>query len=135
MKHLLLAGMILNAGPALAWNESQDFRGLKIYEATGEGISLSLVCDPEGAMIPPENHLMIKAGGETYSGEYKISTADREFEGTVQSGTMVSNEREAWDEVIAVLKSGSELNVSINGMNYAVSTGEAFAVKCGTSEE
>ncbi len=119
----------------MAWDESKDFRGLRIYKATGEGIELSLVCDPDGAMIPPENHLMIKAGGETYSGEYKISTADREFEGTVQSGTMVSNEREAWDEVIAVLKSGPELKVSINGMDYTVNTGEAFAGKCGTSEE
>ena len=48
MKHCLIAALCLLSGPAFAWTETKDFRGLHVYEASGEGVALSVVCDQIG---------------------------------------------------------------------------------------
>ena len=135
MKHCLIAALCLLSGPAFAWTETKDFRGLHVYEASGEGVALSVVCDPDGAMIPPENHLMMTVQGESYSGDYQIKSSERSFEGNIQNGTLVSTDGDPWNEVIAVLRSGSEIDLSINGMSYALNTDQPFPVECGSSAE
>ena len=135
MKHCLIAALCLASGPALAWTETKDFRGLHVYEASGEGVALSVVCDPDGAMIPPENHLMMTVQGENYSGDYQLKSSERSFEGQIQNGTLVSTDGDPWNEVIAVLRSSSEIDLSINGMSYALNTEQPFPVECGSSAE
>lgn len=135
MKHCLITALCLLSDPAFAWTETKDFRGLHVYEASGEGVALSVVCDPDGAMIPPENHLMMTVQGENYSGDYHIKSSERSFEGKIQNGTLVSTEGDPWNEVIAVLRSGSEIDLSINGMSFALNTDQPFPVECGSSAE
>ncbi len=94
-----------------------------------------MVCDPDGAMIPPENHLMMTVQGENYSGDYQIKSSERSFEGKIQNGTLVSTDGDPWNEVIAVLRSGSEIDLSINGRSYALNTDQPFPVECGSSAE
>lgn len=135
MKYCLITALCLLSGPAFAWTETKDFRGLHVYEATGEGVALSVVCDPDGAMIPPENHLMMTVQEENYSGDYQIKSSERSFEGKIQNGTLVSTDGDPWNEVIAVLRSGSEIDLSINGMSFALNTDQPFPVECGSSAE
>lgn len=135
MKKYLPVFLCLAASPALAWQESEDFRGLHIYEAAGEGVSLSIVCDPDGAMIPPENHLAITVQGENPSGDYRIATKDAAFEGILTNGTLVSSDGVPWDKIISVLQSGAEVDLSVNGSSFSLNTGDPFPVSCGSSEE
>ena len=130
MKKSLIAALCLLSGPAFAWNETKDFRGLHIYETAGDGIQISVVCDPDGAIEPPENHIVITAGGQPRTGEYVIGAADRTFAGTVIDGTLIKSDGKLWTDALAVLSNDSKISVSIDEAEYSLDTGLPLISTC-----
>lgn len=78
--------------PAFAWDETTDFRGLHIYTASADGVVLSAVCDPDGAFIPPTNHLQIEVRGEPLEGAYKIKSETHTFSSDMIAGAVISRD-------------------------------------------
>lgn len=128
MKHCLIAALCLASGPALAWTETKDFRGLHVYEASGEGVAVSLVCDPDGAMIPPEHHLTFKIGGQEKAGEYMISAGGKSAKANLDFGTATDADFAA---IIDVLKAARTVDVSMDGKHYRIETDQPFSGSCG----
>ena len=132
MKHMALAAVFCVAAiPASAWEEETDFRGLHIYTASGDGISATAVCDPDGAFIPPTNHLSVTLDGEPLDGEYLIKSPTQAHQGKMVSGSAVSRDREDWKGLFGVLRSGSQIELMANGKTFRLDTGSAFPVSCG----
>ncbi|AZY95557.1 hypothetical protein EOJ32_17310 (plasmid) [Paracoccus sp. Arc7-R13] len=122
------------AAPAFAWDETTDFRGLHIYTASADGIALTAVCDPDGAFIPPTNHLQVDIQGQWLKGPYTLESEGNTFAGTMIAGTAVSRDKADWQQIIAILQSGSELKLTAGDQTYQVNTGTPFPVSCGASE-
>jgi hypothetical protein len=132
MRRFGLAAVLgLIASPALAWEETTDFRGLHVYTASGDGITATAVCDPDGAFIPPTNHLSIVVDGEPLDGDYLIKSPSKTHQGKMISGSAVSRDGEDWQGLVAVLRSGSQIEVTTNGKTFRFDTGSPFPVSCG----
>ncbi|MCZ0963105.1 hypothetical protein [Paracoccus benzoatiresistens] len=131
MKRFALVAILgLLASPALAWDEETDFRGLHIYTASGDGISATAVCDPDGAFIPPTNHLSITLDGDPLDGEYLIRSSTETHQGKMISGSAVSRDGQDWTGLISVLRSGSQIELTANGKTFRLDTGSPFPVDC-----
>lgn len=132
MKPMALAAVFCVAAiPASAWEEETDFRGLHIYTASGEGISATAVCDPDGAFIPSTNHLSITLDGEPLDGDYLIKSSTETHQGKMVSGSAVSRDGEDWKGLVSVLRSGSQIDLMANGKTFRLDTGTTFPVSCG----
>ncbi|MDQ1902234.1 hypothetical protein RAH32_17570 [Paracoccus sp. WLY502] len=127
----LVAALGLLASPALAWDEETDFRGLHIYTASGDGISATAVCDPDGAFIPPTNHLSVTLEGEPLDGDYLIMSSTETHQGKMVSGSAVSRDGEDWKGLVGVLRSGSQIELTANGKTFRFDTGSPLPVSCG----
>lgn len=132
MKALIIASITaLCAAPALAWEESTDFRGLHIYTASSESIAFTAVCDPDGAFIPPTNHLQVEVHGQPLEGPYTLKSEADTFTGTMTAGAAISRDETEWKDVVAVLQSGSEIELTAGDQTYRLDTGSPFPVSCG----
>ncbi len=121
------------AAPAFAWDETTDFRGLHIYTASSDGISLTAVCDPEGAFIPPANHLQLEVQGSPLEGPYSLKSEAHTFTGTMISGAVISRDEAEWDDVVAVLQGGSAIELTASDETYKIDTGSPLPVACGAN--
>lgn len=119
------------AAPAFAWDEATDFRGLHIYTASSEGISLTAVCDPDGAFIPPTNHLQVEIQGQPLEGPYSLKSDAHTFTGTMIAGAAISRDNAEWDDIVAVLKGGSAIELTAFNQTYKIDTGSPLPVSCG----
>ncbi|WP_103174599.1 hypothetical protein [Paracoccus sp. SY] len=132
MKHMAFAAAFCAvAVPASAWEEQTDFRGLHIYTASDDGIYATAVCDPDGAFVPPTNHLSVTLNGELLDGDYLIRSATETHQGKMVSGSAVSRDGEDWKGLVGVLRSGSQIELIANGKTFRLDTGSAFPVSCG----
>lgn len=122
----------LAAHAALAWEASEDFRGLQLYSVTDGPITLNLVCDPNGAFQPPSNHLAIKKADAGLDGPYRLTSEAASYEGILVGGTDISTGNKHWPDLIAVLKSGETLTLSLNGQDFDLDTASAFSATCGS---
>ena len=132
MKALIAASIIaLCAAPAFAWEEATDFRGLHIYTASSDHIELTAVCDPDGAFIPPTNHLQLEIHGQPLEGPYTLGSGADTFTGTMIAGAAISRDDAEWKDIVAVLRSGSELELTAGDQTYQLDTGAPFPLTCG----
>ncbi|TGN68328.1 hypothetical protein E4L95_01755 [Paracoccus liaowanqingii] len=132
MKALIAACSIaLCAAPAFAWDEATDFRGLHFYTASSDSIALTAVCDPGGAFIPPTNHLQIEIHGQPLEGPYTLKSGADTFTGTMIAGAAISREDAEWKDIVAVLRSGSELELTSADQTYQLDTEAPLPVTCG----
>lgn len=119
------------AAPAFAWDETTDFRGLHIYTASADGVVLTAVCDPDGAFIPPTNHLQIEVRGELLEGAYKLKSEAHTFASDMIAGAAISRDKADWNDIISVLHSGSEIELTAGNQIYKIDTGSSLPVTCG----
>lgn len=132
MKYLVFAAAFgAIAAPASAWEETTDFRGLHIYTASSEGISAVAVCDPDGAFIPPTNHLTMEIEGQFVDGEYLIKTPAASHDGSMVGGSAIDRDAQDWTALVTVLRSGSQIDVQVEGKTFRLETGSPFPVTCG----
>ena len=64
-----IAAFLLTMAPAFAWVHATDFRGLEIYDFEATGIDVQIICDPQGAFIPPIYSARLRFSQEDYNGE------------------------------------------------------------------
>lgn len=121
------------AAPAFAWDETTDFRGLHIYTVSSDGIALTAVCDPDGAFIPPTNHLQVEVQGQPLEGPYSLKSEAHTFTGTMIAGAAISRDEAEWDDVIAVLQGGSTIELIASDETYKIDTGSPLPVACGAN--
>ena len=130
MKSLMI-GLVMatiSCGAVAGTWEKGENKGLVVYRAIGPGIEVTMVCDPDKVMDPPEHHLTFKIGGQEKTGEYMISAGDKSTKVPLDYGTAMDTDLA---EIIDVLKAGPTINVSVEGKTYRIETDQPFSGTCG----
>lgn len=126
-----IAILIAISSPAFAWEHTTDFRGLEIYDFEDEGIDVQVICDPQGAFIPPIYSARIEFGQEDYEGEVMLQSGDASFTFEMKHGSILSSDEPSWKSLIEGLRSGSNLTLNAGGQTLQLETGSPFPVTCG----
>ena len=137
MKHTLSMLFVVAAGfvsPAMAWEKTTDFRGLEIYDYATSGISIKIVCDPDGAFIPPIYSARFETGQGDVEGSVALRTAEAAYTFDVSSGSVLMDDPESWSTLIHGLRSSSRFELATGDNVYRLDTGTPFPTACGAAE-
>ena len=126
-----IAAFLLTTAPAFAWVHATDFRGLEIYDYEASGIDVQIICDPQGAFIPPSYSARIEFGQEDYNGEAILQSGDASFTFEMKHGSVLPSDGPSWTSLIQGLRSGSDLVLTADGQTLRLDTGSPFPVSCG----
>lgn len=137
MKHTLSMLFVVAAGfvsPAMAWEKTTDFRGLEIYDYATSGISIKIVCDPDGAFIPPIYSTRFETGRGDVEGSVALRTTEAVYTFDVSSGSVLMDDPGSWSTLIHGLRSSSRLELATGDDVYRLDTGTPFPTACGAAE-
>ena len=128
-----IASLILTGtASAASWNATDD-KGLKIYNLDAGALQLTLVCDPEGAYIPPLGHLLVYVGGrELESGLLEVAARGSEFVPLkIHNGTVLARENGAhWEQATNVLFAGGAVALKAGGKQDLINLNSLGANTC-----
>lgn len=127
----ITATLLVMSAPAFAWEHTTDFRGLEIYDYEANGIDMQVICDPQGAFIPPIYSARIEFGKEDYEGEVILKSGDASFIFQMKYGSILPSDGPSWTSLIEGLRSGSNLMLTAGGQTLQLDTGSPFPVTCG----
>lgn len=135
MKFLVALSILgLTAGPAFAWNHQTDFRGLEIYDHESKTVDLQIICDPEGAFIPPIFSAEIAFNGIAYEGDLILKSDAGIFKTQAINGGVSAKDAKNWASLISAFRSSNEIELTAGGKIYQVDTSTPFPVSCGPAE-
>ncbi|WP_408595299.1 hypothetical protein ACIPCF_18845 (plasmid) [Paracoccus marcusii] len=128
-----IAALSVTASPALAWEHQTDFRGLEIYDFEATGIDVQIICDPQGAFVPPIYSARLRFSQEDYNGEAILQSGDASFTFEMKHGSVLPSDGPGWTSLIQGLRSGSDLVLTADGQTLTLDTGSPFPVTCGAT--
>lgn len=124
----------LAAGPAFAWNHQTDFRGLEIYDHETGTVDFQIICDPNGAFIPPIFSAEIAFNGIAYEGDMILKTDAGAFTAQAVNGGVSAKDATGWANLVNAFRSSAEIELTAGDQTYQVNTGTPFPVSCGASD-
>ena len=128
-----LAALALFTAPAIAWEH--DFtRGLDLYSATDNGVTIRLICDPNRVYGGTESMVLISVGGDTDLN----TTATLAFPGRETISAPLVHSRLAkrdmpdtqWRPLLDGLRNTSRLELTIGDNTRNVALGDPPAFTC-----
>lgn len=127
---LSLAVMALPVGAA-EWQSVED-KNLFLHTIQEGTARLELVCDPEGAWLPPEYHVVVTpAPGQFLEGttiEVRTETETQTF--PLSGGSVVSREPEVWNKVVATLSKPGPITFSAGGQDVSFTIEDELKADC-----
>ena len=124
----------LAAGPGFAWNHQTDFRGLDIYDHENGTVDFQIICDPNGAFIPPIFSAEVAFNGIAYEGDMVLKTDAGTFTAHAVNGGVSAKDATGWANLINAFRSSAEIELTAGNQTYQVDTGTPFPVSCGAAE-
>ena len=125
-----LAGLAFPVG-AGEWKSEED-KGLFLHTIQDGTARLELVCDPEGAWLPPEYHVVVTpAPGQFLQGtsiEVRTETETQTF--PLSGGSIVGREPEVWNKVVATLAKPGPITFSAGGKDVAFTIEGELTADC-----
>ena len=116
---------------AAEWQSAED-KGIFLHTIQDGTARLELVCDPEGAWLPPEFHVVVTpAPGQFLEGttiEVCTETETQTF--PLSGGSIVSREPEVWNKVVAILAKSGPITFSAGGQDVAFTIEGELTADC-----
>lgn len=128
-----IAALLATASPTLAWEHQTDFRGLEIYDFEATGIDVQIICDLQGAFVPPIYSARLRFSQEDYNGKAILQSGDASFTFEMKHGSVLPSDEPSWKSLIQGLRSGSNLVLTADGQTVRLDTGSPFPVTCGAT--
>lgn len=127
---LSLAGAAIPVSAA-QWQSTED-KGLFEYTLQEGTARLELVCDPEGAWLPPEFHVVVTpAPGQFLEGttiEVRTETETQTF--PLSGGSIVSRDPEVWNKVVETLAKPGPITFSASGQDVSFTIEDELKADC-----
>lgn len=128
---ILLLAASLSSTSAMAWEEMTDFRGLEIYDYAATGISIKIVCDPNGAFIPPMQSARFETSHGDIEGDVVLRTGENSYTFVATHSSVLPTDSDSWSTMIRGLQSGSRFELIADDQVYQVDTEAPFPAACG----
>lgn len=116
---------------AAEWQSVED-KGIFLHTIQEGTARLELVCDPEGAWLPPEYHVVVTpAPGQFLEGttiEVRTETETQTF--PLSGGSIVSREPEVWNKVVAILAKSGPITFSAGGQDVSFIIEDELKADC-----
>ena len=116
---------------AAEWQSAED-KGIFLHTIQEGTARLELVCDPEGAWLPPEFHVVVTpAPGQFLEGttiEVCTETETQTF--PLSGGSIVSRDPEVWNKVVATLSKPGPITFSAGGQDVSFNIEDELKADC-----
>ena len=118
-----LIGSTFAAVPAYAeaWKIEND-KGLVIHNLNAAPFQLTLVCDPDGAFIPPQNYMLVKLSGkELKSGTLEVEQGDETASLKIEAAAILAkNDAAEWNAATNLLFAGGAVTLKADAKELRV---------------
>ncbi|AZY95911.1 hypothetical protein EOJ32_19145 (plasmid) [Paracoccus sp. Arc7-R13] len=132
MKAFVTASVFaFSAAPAFAWVQQTDFRGLEIFDYEAGAVDLQIICDPQGAFVPPIFSATISLDGVDYEGDLTFRSSAGTFNARAMNGGISGNDRDSWTNMINAFRSSAQIELDAGGRTYHLDTSDPLSVPCG----
>ena len=112
--------------------KSEENKGIFLHTIQEGTARLELVCDPEGAWLPPEFHVVVTpAPGQFLEGttiEVRTETETQTF--PLSGGSIVSRDPEVWNKVVATLAKPGPITFSAGGQDVSFTIEDELKADC-----
>ncbi len=132
-KTLLVAAFIAAGSPVFAapWKVEND-KGLLVHRLDAKPLKLMMVCDPDGAYIPPQVYMMVTAGAKSLeAGDVTIRRADESVVLKIRAEVILARDNpDAWNKAVGWLLDGGAVDLSAGGKTVSVTAGGPMQNPC-----
>ena len=128
---MLLAGALLLPSHVAAaeWSHSIA-RGLDLYQVSGPGVSINLICDPDLVYGSSNAGLDLKLGSSPApEGQVLFRAGDVVLEATALRGR-IGPEAASWAGLLAMLGTEGTVQIEYGGSSHSLQVDEAVAFSC-----
>lgn len=132
-KTLLVAAFIAAGSPVFAapWKVEND-KGLLVHRLDAKPLKLMMVCDPDGAYIPPQVFMMIDVQAKRVeSGNLSVTRDGETVALPIENGGISAKDNpDIWNKAVGWLLDGGAVDLSAGGKAVSIAASAPMQNPC-----